>query len=172
MCKDHTKQADASRRDFLETLTATVAGGGIIAACVPFVDSMEPSADVLEKATVEVDISKIALGQEKTIAWQGKPVFVVHRTPEVITEMEASQGGKDPESDKKRVQHPEWLVVVGICTHLGCVPNKTAQGWFCPCHGSVYDNSGRILSGPAPKNLLLPPYHFVEENKILIGKKS
>ncbi len=172
MSKKNTEKADSSRRDFLGTLTMAVAGGGVAAACVPFVSSMNPSSDVLEKATVEIDISGIPMGQEKTFPWQGKPIFVVHRTPEEIAEMVASPGGKEPVPDSQRVQKPEWLVVIGICTHLGCVPNKTAQGWLCPCHGSVYDNSGRIISGPAPKNLHLPPYHFVSNDKILIGKAS
>jgi len=162
--------ADLSRREFLGTVTAGVAAAGVAAACVPFVSSMNPSSDVLAKATTEIDLSVIAPGEEKTFPWQGKPVFVVHRTPEEIAAMAASKGGKDPEPDAKRVQKPEWLVVIGICTHLGCVPNKTESGWLCPCHGSVYDNSGRIISGPAPRNLDLPPYHFVAENKILIGK--
>ncbi|MDE2344229.1 MAG: ubiquinol-cytochrome c reductase iron-sulfur subunit [Betaproteobacteria bacterium] len=170
MCQNTTEIPDESRRDFLGALTASVAGAGAIAACVPFVKSMSPSSDVLDKATVEIDISKIGTGQEKTVAWQGKPVFILHRTPEMISEMKSSKGGKDPEPDSKRIQHPEWLIVVGICTHLGCVPNKTSSGWFCPCHGSVYDNSGRIITGPAPKNLILPPYHFVSDEKIVIGK--
>lgn len=164
------EEADLSRREFLGTVTAGVAAAGVAAACVPFVSSMNPTEDVLAKATTEIDISGIEPGKEKTFPWQGKPIFVVHRTPEEIKAMEASNGGKDPEPDSKRVEKPEWLVVIGICTHLGCVPNKTASGWLCPCHGSVYDNSGRIISGPAPKNLYIPPYHFVAENKILIGK--
>ncbi len=164
------EEADLSRREFLGTVTAGVAAAGVAAACVPFVSSMNPTSDVLAKATTEIDISGIAPGEEKTFPWQGKPVFVVHRTPEEIKAMEASNGGKDPEPDSKRVEKPEWLVVIGICTHLGCVPNKTASGWLCPCHGSIYDNSGRIISGPAPKNLHIPPYKFVTENKIVIGK--
>ncbi len=172
MCTHKLNDVDGPRRDFLGSLTAAVAGAGAIAASVPFVSSMNPSSDVLDKATVEIDIARIGIGQEKTVAWQGKPVFVVHRTAEEIAAMESSNGGKDPEADQNRVQHPEWLVVIGICTHLGCVPNKTAQGWLCPCHGSIYDNSGRILSGPAPKNLILPPYHFVSNDKIMIGKAS
>jgi ubiquinol-cytochrome c reductase iron-sulfur subunit len=172
MTKKNTEAADPARRDFLGTFTMAVAGGGVAAACVPFVSSMNPSSDVLEKATVEIDLSGIPVGQEKTFPWQGKPVFVVHRTPAEIAEMGASPGGKEPVPDSQRVQKPEWLVVIGVCTHLGCVPNKTAQGWLCPCHGSIYDNSGRIISGPAPQNLHLPPYHFVANDKILIGKSS
>jgi ubiquinol-cytochrome c reductase iron-sulfur subunit len=160
---------DVSRRDFLGGVTAVVAGAGVVAACIPFISSMNPTADVLAVATTEVDLKSISLGETKTVPWQGKPIFVMHRTTEEIAAMQVSDGGFDPETDEKRVEKPQWLVVIGICTHLGCVPNKIAAGWLCPCHGSVYDNSGRVLKGPAPKNLYLPPYHFVSEEKILIG---
>lgn len=158
------------RREFLGTVTAGVAAAGCVAACVPFISSMNPSSDVLEKSTTEISLAGIETGHNKTVLWQGKPVFVVHRTAEEIARMEASKGGKDPESDEKRTKKPEWLVVIGICTHLGCVPNKTENGWLCPCHGSIYDNSGRIISGPAPRNLHIPPYEFVDNDKLLIGK--
>lgn len=159
-----------SRRNFLGEATAAVAGIGLVASCVPFVESMNPSADILSAATTEIDLKTIDLGKVKTIPWEGKPIFVMHRTDEQIKTMEASMGGFDPEADAKRVEKPQWLVVIGICTHLGCVPNKVAEGWLCPCHGSLYDNSGRVLRGPAPKNLYLPPYHFVSNEKLLIGK--
>ena len=163
-------EVNLSRRDFLGTVTAGVAAAGGVVACIPFVSSMNPSTDVLEKSTTEISLAGIEAGQNKTVLWQGKPVFVVHRTPEEIALMQASKGGKDPESDEKRIKKPEWLVVIGICTHLGCVPNKTEAGWLCPCHGSIYDNSGRILSGPAPRNLHIPPYEFEANDKLLIGK--
>ena len=158
------------RRDFLEKATAAVGAAGVAAAAWPFVQSMNPSSDVLAKGITEADISQIPLGEERTVAWQGKPVFIVHRKPEVVAAMEASQGGKDPEPDQKRVKQPQWLVVVGVCTHLGCIPGRTEDGWLCPCHGSVYDNSGRILHGPAPANLEVPLYHFVSADKIVIGE--
>lgn len=160
----------SGRRDFLTQLTVAVGGVGVAAACVPFVASMNPSSDVLAKATTEVDLSGIAPGGFETVAWQGKPVFVLRRTEEQIKAMASSQGGFDPEADKDRVHNPEWLVVVGVCTHMGCVPNREAPGWTCHCHGSQYDDSGRVVRGPAPHNLEVPPYHFASADKIVIGE--
>ena len=161
---------DSGRRNFLIKATSVVGGAGVAATCVPFVASMNPSSDVLAKAETEVDLSEITPGAMRTVAWQGKPVFILRRTPEQIKSAEASNGGKDPEPDEKRVQDPEWLVVIGVCTHMGCVPNKEGPGWMCHCHGSQYDDSGRILQGPAPRNLEVPPYKFLAENKIVIGR--
>ena len=158
------------RRDFLEQVTAVVGAAGIAAACWPFVNSMNPSGDTLEKATTEVDLSAIPAGQTHVVSWGGKPVFVVHRTREQVAAMENSQGGHDPQDDHARAVQPQWLVVVGICTHMGCIPSRNDEGWLCPCHGSVFDNSGRVLHGPAPKNLLVPPYKFVANEKIVIGE--
>lgn len=158
------------RRDFLEKATAVVGAAGVAAVCWPFISSMNPSVDTLEKATTEVDLSGIPAGQAKTVSWGGKPVFVVHRTPEQIAAMQASRGGHDPKADADRAKQPQWLVVVGVCTHLGCIPSRTEEGWMCPCHGSAYDNSGRILYGPAPQNLLVPPYKFVSAEKIILGE--
>ncbi|MBI5430719.1 MAG: ubiquinol-cytochrome c reductase iron-sulfur subunit [Nitrosomonadales bacterium] len=157
------------RRDFLIRATAVVGGAGVAATCVPFVASMNPSSDVLAKAETEVDLSDITPGAMRTVAWQGKPVFILRRTPEQIAASAASAGGLDPEPDSRRAQKPEWLVVIGVCTHMGCVPNKEGPGWVCHCHGSQYDDSGRVLRGPAPKNLEVPPYRFAAENKIVIG---
>lgn len=162
--------SSSDRRDFLVKLTSVVGGAGVAATCVPFVASMNPSSDVLAKAETEVDLSSIPPGGLRTVAWQGKPVFILHRTPEQIKDAAASNGGGDPEPDSKRVKNPEWLVVIGVCTHMGCVPNMEGAGWVCHCHGSQYDDSGRVTRGPAPKNLEVPPYHFVAENKIVIGK--
>jgi ubiquinol-cytochrome c reductase iron-sulfur subunit len=161
---------NADRRNFLGNATAGVAAVGAAAACWPFISSMNPSVDTLEKATTEVDLSGIVLGQSQTVSWGGKPVFVVHRTPAQVASVQDSQGGHDPQADKDRVKQPEWLIVVGVCTHMGCIPSRNDDGWLCPCHGSVYDNSGRILHGPAPKNLLVPPYKFVSNDKIVIGE--
>jgi ubiquinol-cytochrome c reductase iron-sulfur subunit len=167
---DKQDPTDLFRRKFLAGITSAVVGGGALMACYPFISSMNPSADVLAKATVEADLSDIAVGKVKTVLWQERPIFIFHRTPEEIKAMEASNGSSiDPEPDSKRVLKPEWLVLIGICTHLGCVPNKTDAGWLCPCHGSMYDNSGRVVRGPAPKNLYLPPYHFISDTKILLG---
>ncbi len=160
---------DTGRRDFLIKATSVVGGAGAAVACLPFIASMNPSADVLAKATTEADLSGIPAGGMHTIAWQGKPVFVLHRTEEQIGAMAASDGGTDPEPDRQRVKLPEWLVVVGVCTHMGCVPNRESSGWMCHCHGSRYDDSGRVLRGPAPKNLEVPPYRFIAADKIIIG---
>ncbi|OIR10475.1 ubiquinol-cytochrome c reductase iron-sulfur subunit [mine drainage metagenome] len=162
--------SNSDRRDFLVKLTSVVGGAGVAATCVPFVASMNPSSDVLAKAETEVDLTGIPPGGLRTVAWQGKPVFILRRTPDEIKEAQASNGGSDPEPDSQRVKNPEWLVVIGVCTHMGCVPNKEGAGWTCHCHGSQYDDSGRVTRGPAPKNLEVPPYHFVSENKIVIGK--
>lgn len=161
---------DTGRREFLVKVTSVVGGAGVAAACIPFVASMNPSSDVLSKATTEVDLAAIPEGGMRTIAWQGKPVFILHRTQAQINAMSASNGGMQPEPDKQRVQKPEWLVVVGVCTHMGCVPNKEGPGWTCHCHGSQYDDSGRVVRGPAPKNLEVPPYRFLAADKIVIGE--
>ena len=166
---DSDTLGDAGRRDFLVKATAVVSGAGVAAACLPFVSSMNPSADVLAKAITEFNLSGMNPGDLRTVAWQGKPVFVLRRTQEQITEMEASNGGLDPQPDNQRVQQPEWLVVVGVCTHMGCVPNRERPGWLCHCHGSRYDDSGRVLRGPAPKNLEVPSYRFIAADKIIIG---
>lgn len=160
---------DGERRDFLIKLSTVLGGAGVAATCVPFVASMNPSSDVLAKAETEVDLTGIEPGAMRTVAWQGKPVFILRRTPDEIKSVATSDGGHDPEPDSQRVKNPEWLVVIGVCTHMGCVPNKEGAGWTCHCHGSQYDDSGRILRGPAPKNLEVPPYRFVADNKIVIG---
>ena len=160
---------DPKRRDFLVTATGIATGVGVGAAAIPFVESMKPSADVMSKATTEVDLAGIGKGETRTIEWQGKPVFILHRDENQIRTMQDSTDTKDPQKDEDRVQKPEWLVVVGLCTHLGCIPNRSAEGWFCPCHGSVYDDSGRILEGPAPRNLEVPRYKFISSEKVLIG---
>jgi len=161
---------DTGRREFLLKITSVVGGTGVAAACIPFIASMNPSADVLSKATTEVDLSGIPEGGMHTVAWQGKPVFILHRTQDEIQAMEVSKGGLQPQPDTERVKKPEWLVVLAVCTHMGCVPNKDGPGWTCPCHGSQYDNSGRVVRGPAPRNLEVPPYKFIEADKIVIGE--
>lgn len=170
----------ASRRDFLEISATAFAAVGTAAALWPFIDSMNPAADVRALAAVEVDLTPIQAGQRITIKWRGRPVFIVHRTPELIARARADDDSPDlfdPAPDSERVQRAEWLIIIGICTHLGCVPlgQKTNDprgrygGWFCPCHGSVYDLSGRVRRGPAPRNLDVPPYDFVDEKKVRIG---
>ncbi|WFD29154.1 quinol--cytochrome-c reductase [Malassezia sp. CBS 17886] len=140
-----------------------------------FLSTMSASKDVLALAKVEVDMANIPLGKNAIIKWRGKPVFVRHRTEDEIKEADGVDVGKlrDPQTDDERVKRPEWLVMVGVCTHLGCVPIGEAgeyDGWFCPCHGSHYDISGRIRKGPAPLNLEVPEYDFNDgEGKIIIG---
>lgn len=171
--KENHDPENPQRRDFLNTVTGIAAGAGIAAASWPFISSMNPSTDVLAKGITEVDLSAIEPGQAKTIEWQGKPVFILHRTPTQIDTMRDNPPpGKQPQPDAERIKKPEWLVVVGLCTHLGCVPGRGDDGWFCPCHGSVYDNSGRILHGPAPRNLDLPPYEFISNSRIIIGTST
>jgi ubiquinol-cytochrome c reductase iron-sulfur subunit len=171
--------AQPTRRDFL-TLTATATGVvGAAAAIWPFVDSMNPAKDTLALATTEVDLSPIQEGQSVTVTWRGKPVFIRHRTGEEIAAAKQVDVNAlpDPQADDIRVKKPEWLVVVGVCTHLGCIPlgQKTGDdrgpfnGWFCPCHGSAYDTSGRIRFGPAPQNLIVPVYAFTSDTTIRIG---
>lgn len=173
----HGHADDDGRRDFLLLSTLAVSAVGAGLAAWPFIDTMNPSKDVLALATTEVDLSPIAEGQSITVMWRGKPVFIRKRTPGEIAEAKKTLGDKDPEADDKRTKKPEWLVVIGICTHLGCIPlgQKTGdpkgdyQGWFCPCHGSAYDTSGRIRKGPAPNNLAVPPYQFTGDTTIRIG---
>lgn len=160
---------DPQRRELLGKMTATLGIAGVAAACWPFISSMNPTQDVLDQARSTVSLGNIPPGGTVTVAWQGKPVFITHRTEAQIQAMAASNGGKDPQPDSERVKRPEWLVVIGICTHLGCVPNRAEQGWLCPCHGSVYDDSGRILHGPAPRNLDIPPYSFADNGELVIG---
>jgi ubiquinol-cytochrome c reductase iron-sulfur subunit len=171
----------ASRRDFIYMTAGAMAAVGAGAVAWPLVNSMNPAADTLAMSTTEVDISGIQAGVGKTVVWQGKPVFVRHRTPAEIQEAVAADSASmvDPQKDADRVKpgHAEWLIVVGICTHLGCVPVGESPtenrgefgGWFCPCHGSQYDTSGRIRKGPAPKNLAVPPYTFTSDTQIKIG---
>ena len=167
---------DPSRRDFIHVAAAAGAVGAVAAIAWPVIDQMSPSSDVLAMASIEYDIAKVALGQEVTIKWQGKPVFVRHRTPKEIAEAVASDHAdlRDPQTDAERVKpgKAEWLILVGICTHLGCVPTfgqGEYGGWLCPCHGSQYDTSGRIRKGPAPKNLAVPDYAFLSDTKVKIG---
>jgi ubiquinol-cytochrome c reductase iron-sulfur subunit len=177
--EDDAPHAGVRRRDFLDLVAWSTFAVGAGALVWPLVDQMNPSADVLALSTTDVDLSAIAEGQAITVTWQGKPVFVRHRTAQEIEEAAQVQVAelRDPEPDSARVERPEWLVVVGLCTHLGCVPigNKTTEnrgnygGWFCPCHGSHYDTSGRIRQGPAPENLPVPVYAFVSDSSIRIG---
>lgn len=169
-----------NRRNFLYLSTAAVGAAGLAATAWPLIDSMNPAADTLALATVEVSIASVKPGQMIAVSWQGKPVFVRRRTPDEIQTARAVDITtlRDPQDDSSRVQKPEWLILVGICTHLGCVPMFDGVGsshlgayggWFCPCHGSQYDASGRIRQGPAPRNLAVPRYAFLSDDVIKIG---
>ncbi|EEH56867.1 uncharacterized protein MICPUCDRAFT_37463 [Micromonas pusilla CCMP1545] len=171
------KPGDPSKRAFTYFV---LTGGRMVYASalrltvLKFLLSMSASADVLALASLEVDTSKIESGQTVTVKWRGKPVFIRRRTPgEIEKEVAVDVGSlRDPQTDGERAADPEWLVVVGVCTHLGCVPISNAgdyNGWFCPCHGSHYDASGRIRKGPAPYNLEVPEYKFTESDKMVIG---
>ncbi|MCC7036404.1 MAG: ubiquinol-cytochrome c reductase iron-sulfur subunit [Alphaproteobacteria bacterium] len=177
---DSTKDG-ANRREFLYLTAGAMAAVGAGTSVWPLVDSMNPAADTLAMASTEVDISKIEAGQTIMAVWRGKPVFIHRRPMNEVTEIRTEDWKtlRDPQSDEDRVQkgHDEWLVLVGVCTHLGCIPmgSKMGQpkgdfgGWFCPCHGSHYDKSGRIRKGPAPKNLAVPAYTFVTDTLLRIG---
>ena len=169
-----SKEIQSKRRDFLFTATYTIGAVGIGAAMWPLIDQMNPDSSVKALSTTEVDISGVKLGETITVLWRGKPIFIRRRTQEEIKEASAVdlKDLKDPQKDSDRAKNPEWLVMVGVCTHLGCVPlgNKGEyNGWFCPCHGSHYDTSGRVRKGPAPNNLEIPEYEFLDNSTIKIG---
>jgi len=189
----HTDTDEPTRRDFLYVATGAFAAVGGAAAIWPLIDQMNPDASMLALATVEVDISAIEVGQSITVMWQGKPVFIRRRTEEEIEMAKAvpvdslpdpvarneNITGEVPATDENRAAEgkEEWLIMVGICTHLGCIPKGQkvgdAQGdfggWFCPCHGSHYDTAGRIRKGPAPMNLAVPVYSFLSDDRIQLG---
>ena len=180
-----TTADEPTRRDFLFIATGAAGVVGTAFAAWPFIDQMNPSASVLALSTIEVDISSIALGQQVVFKWRGHPLFVRRRTPKEIEEARAvnvddlpdpdarnaAQPGV-PATDANRVVKPEWLVLVGVCTHLGCTPTVNEGdygGWLCHCHGSQYDTAGRIRKGPAPQNLAVPQYAFTSPTKLKIG---
>ena len=170
---------ESSRRDFLYLATAGVGVVGTAAFAWPIIDSMNPAADVLALSSIEVDLGPIEEGQSITVKWRGAPVFIRRRSIDEIAEARSVDLTelKDPQKDEDRVQKSEWLIMVGVCTHLGCIPlgQKRGEpkgefgGWFCPCHGSHYDKSGRIRKGPAPENLRVPEYTFLDDTTVRIG---
>lgn len=188
-----TNTIEPTRRDFMTIAAGSFAAVGGAASLWPFIDQMNPDASALSLATIEVDLSPIKEGQAITVSWRGKPVFIRHRTPAEIEAAKAvklddladpvarNENVKDnaPATDENRVKDKkeEWLVLVGICTHLGCIPKGQRVGdargeyggWFCPCHGSHYDTAGRIRKGPAPRNLDVPVYKYISDTKIKIG---
>jgi ubiquinol-cytochrome c reductase iron-sulfur subunit len=168
--------ADPGKRDFIHIAATALAVGGVAAVAWPLIDQLNPAADTLALASLEYDLSKVALGQEVTISWRKQPVFIRHRTPKEIAMARADDHApmKDPATDAQRVKagHEEWLIVLASCTHLGCVPTfgqGEYGGWLCPCHGSQYDTAARIRKGPAPLNLVLPEYAFLSDTKVKIG---
>ncbi|MBO6757401.1 MAG: ubiquinol-cytochrome c reductase iron-sulfur subunit [Roseibium sp.] len=184
----NTDQADPNRRDFLYIATGAMGVVGAGAVVWPFIDQMNPDASALALASVEVDVSAIEEGQSISVQWRGKPVFIRYRTAAEIEEANAVSLDELPDPLARNANLPsdapatdenrgaegaeQWLIQVGVCTHFGCVPIGDAgeyNGWFCPCHGSHYDTAGRIRKGPAPENLLIPPFEFVEETMIKIG---
>ena len=166
-----------TRRDFLFVATGAVAGVGAVATAWPFIAQMNPdAATIAAGAPIEVDLTPIAEGQDVKVFWRGKPIYISNRTKKQVEEAQKVplKDLPDPQTDQQRTKpgHEQWLVVVGICTHLGCIPiahEGNYDGFFCPCHGSQYDSSGRIRQGPAPSNLPVPPYTFVSDTKIQIG---
>lgn len=176
-----TMDDSVTRRDFIHIAATAFAGIGAAASLWPVISQMNPDASALSLASIELDLAPIQEGQAVTVMWRGKPIFVRHRTADEIKKAVDTPLGdlKDPEADGARVKagKEQWLVMIGICTHLGCIPKGQRAGdergqyggWFCPCHGSAYDTSGRIRQGPAPKNLEIPPYAFESDSKIKIG---
>ncbi len=168
-----------TRRDFLYLAAGAMGIVGTGFAVWPLFQSMNPSAEVLALASTEVDLSPIEEGMSITVIWRGNPVFIRHRTADEIAAARAVplDDLPDPQTDEDRAQRPQWLIMVGVCTHLGCIPKGQRageakgeyNGWFCPCHGSHYDTAGRIRKGPAPRNLDVPPYEFLDDTTIHIG---
>ena len=172
--KNISKDKKPVRREFLFTASYTLGAVGVGAVVWPLIDQMNPDASVKALASTEVDVSALKPGNTITVLWRGKPVFIRRRTKLDIESARKVnlEELKDPEKDEDRVKKDEWLIMIGICTHLGCVPlgdKGEFGGWFCPCHGSHYDTSGRIRKGPAPTNLEIPKYEFVGNNIIKIG---
>ena len=169
--------SEPTRRDFLYIASGAIAAVGAATFVWPLVDQMNPSADVLALSSTKVDLSPVKEGEQITVMWRSKPVFVRHRTTKEIQTAEAEnwKSMRDPQSDDSRVVafngqlQKQWLVLVGICTHLGCIPLKTDKGYLCPCHGSQYDLSGRIVAGPPPLDLEVPPYKYLTATQIQIG---
>ena len=183
----HTGHPDVTKRDFLKLVTGASAAIGTAAVAWAFIDYMNPAKDVLALSSVEVDLTPIVEGQGITVLWQGKPIFLRHRTAKEIKEAEDVQMSQliEPQPDSQRVKpgHTQWIVLIGICTHLGCSPIAKLQagadsglgpdwlgGFFCPCHGSKFDLAGRVLKDvPAPRNLVVPPYRFVGDARLVVG---
>lgn len=172
---------DGEKRDFIFIATGAVAAAGAASLVWPFVMQMGKAADTLAAGSIEIDLTKVQEGAQLKTLWRGKPIFVRHRTAAEISAAENTDVSDcpDPETDNERLVpmpdgtvNPKFLVMVGVCTHFGCVPVGEAgdfDGWYCPCHGSHYDTSGRIRKGPAPKNMVIPPYTYLTDTTIKVG---
>ena len=163
-----------TRRSFIHQASGAMGAVAVVSAGWPLVDQMNPSKDVEALSKVEIDLAGIAEGKSKTVMWRGKPLFIKHRTDAEIIEAQKVDVSNlpHPQKDEERVKNPKFLVLIGVCTHLGCVPASDKgeyRGWFCPCHGSHYDTSGRIRKGPAPENMAVPKYEFLDNKTIKIG---
>ena len=172
----HASGDDPNRRDFIHIAAGVAAVGAVGALAWPFIDQMNPAGDTLALASIEFDLTKVQEGQPVTVEWRGQPLFVRYRTAKEIAEAVKDDHAdlRDPQTDEERHKpgKAQWLILIGTCTHLGCVPTFGCGeygGWFCPCHGSVYDTSGRIRKGPAPKNLAVPDYSFLSDTKVKVG---
>ena len=175
------EMGDPRRRDFLNIAAVSFAGAGVVAIILPLVNQMNPSADVLAQSTTEVDLSKIEPGQGIVTSFRKQPLFVRNLTPKEVQEADAVKVDtlRDPETLEQRTKagHTNWLITLGVCTHLGCIPQGIREGenrgqyggYFCPCHGSQYDTAGRIRKGPAPKNLAVPEYAFTSPTTVTVG---
>jgi ubiquinol-cytochrome c reductase iron-sulfur subunit len=179
---DQDQGEGGARRDFLMLTAGAFGAVGVGFAAWPLIDQMNPAADTLAASTTEVNLEPIEVGQRILVKWRGKPVFITRRSKKSIDEARSVKLADliDKQTDEDRARNPEWLIIVGVCTHLGCIPTGTKTGelrgeyggWFCPCHGSHYDTSGRIRKGPAPTNLPVPEYAFLPDNKVVIGKSQ
>lgn len=172
----HASDDDPNRRDFIHIAAGVAALGAVGGLAWPFIDQMNPAGDTLALASIEFDLSKVTEGQQVVVKWRGKPLFVRYRTAaEIAAAIKDDHADlRDPQTDEARHKpgKPQYLVLIGVCTHLGCVPTFQGGdygGWLCPCHGSIYDTSGRIRRGPAPKNLEVPDYAFLSDTKIKVG---
>jgi ubiquinol-cytochrome c reductase iron-sulfur subunit len=172
----HASGEDPNRRDFIHIAAGVAAVGLVGGLAWPFIDQMNPAGDTLALASIEFDLSKVEAGQQVVVKWRGKPLFVRNRTPKEIEAAIKDDHAdmRDPATDESRHKpgKANWLILIGTCTHLGCVPTFGGGdygGWFCPCHGSVYDTAGRIRKGPAPRNLEMPDYTFLSDSKVKVG---
>lgn len=174
--KDDKAPPKPGRRDFLYVAAGAVGAVGVAGAAWPLINQLNPDASVLATASIEFDLSSIQPGQSVTIKWRGLPVFVRNRTDKEVAEAKAVPMAdlKDPQTDEQRTKpgHENWLIMIANCTHLGCIPvgqSGEYDGWACPCHGSQFDTAGRIRKGPAPTNLVVPPYDFITDTLVQIG---